>query len=258
MIVGAYGTLIGAGGGFILVPILLLLYPSESPEVITAISLAVVFFNALSGSFAYGKMRWIAYRSGILLAVATIPGAILGAISSAYATRQFFDFLFGFLLLAGALYLFLKRNASNEGAGSGASEKTIAFRESIRRGVYPFNWKIGVISSFFVGYASSLLGIGGGIIHVPIMVHLLNFPIKIAAATSLFIIVIRSLAGTVTHIPMGSFSGALPMIVCLSIGVIIGAQLGALMSARIHSRWVLHGLTLAIIIVGVRLIAAAV
>ena len=58
-VVGAYGTLIGAGGGFLLVPVLLLLYPRETPETITSISLAVVFFNALSGSIAYARMKRI-------------------------------------------------------------------------------------------------------------------------------------------------------------------------------------------------------
>src|SRR6185295_19952217 len=46
--VGTYGTLVGAGGGFVLVPALLIIYPDESPSSITSISLAVVFFNALS------------------------------------------------------------------------------------------------------------------------------------------------------------------------------------------------------------------
>ena len=53
VLIGACGTLIGAGGGFVLTP-LLLVCPHESPEIITSISLAVVFFNALSGSVAYG------------------------------------------------------------------------------------------------------------------------------------------------------------------------------------------------------------
>ena len=75
--VGAYGTLIGAGGGFVLVPFLLILYPHETAETITAISLAVVFFNALSGSIAYARMRRIEYRSGLIFSAATIPGAIL-------------------------------------------------------------------------------------------------------------------------------------------------------------------------------------
>ena len=52
LLIGAFGTLIGAGGGFILVPILLLIYPKENTELITSVSLAVFFFNALSGSWA--------------------------------------------------------------------------------------------------------------------------------------------------------------------------------------------------------------
>ena len=72
-VVGAYGTLIGAGGGFVLMPALLLLYRGESPELLTSISLAVVFFNALSGSFAYARMGRIDYKSGLLFSTTTIP-----------------------------------------------------------------------------------------------------------------------------------------------------------------------------------------
>jgi len=98
-VIGAYGTLIGAGGGFVLMPMLLLLYPEESPEVITGISLAVVFFNALSGSMTYARMRRIDYRSGFLFSTATIPGAILGALTTAYIPRRLFDAIFGFLMI---------------------------------------------------------------------------------------------------------------------------------------------------------------
>src|SRR5690349_25154318 len=86
--IGTFGTLIGAGGGFILVPILLILYPNEDTELISSISLAVVFFNALSGSWAYGRMIRIDYKYGIIFSVATIAGAILGAISTASGPRR--------------------------------------------------------------------------------------------------------------------------------------------------------------------------
>src|SRR5499427_7857457 len=79
VLIGAFGTLIGAGGGFVLTPMLLLVYPHESPEIITSISLAVVFFNAFSGSVAYARMQRIDYKSGVLLALATLPGPVIGA-----------------------------------------------------------------------------------------------------------------------------------------------------------------------------------
>ena len=90
IVIGAYGTIIGAGGGFVLMPILLLLYPEQSPELLTAISLAVVFFNASSGSAAYARMKRIDYKSGIIFSIATIPGAILGSISTSYINRNVF------------------------------------------------------------------------------------------------------------------------------------------------------------------------
>src|SRR4030042_4661092 len=112
-LIGTYGTLIGAGGGFILMPILLLLFPGENPELLTSISLAVVFFNAFSGSVAYAQMRRIDYRSGFLFSAATIPGAILGALTTAYIPRRLFDGIFGFLMIAASVFLLLRPNRKN-------------------------------------------------------------------------------------------------------------------------------------------------
>jgi uncharacterized membrane protein YfcA len=109
--VGAYGTLIGAGGGFVLMPLLLLSYPKESPDVLTSISLAVVFFNALSGSEAYGLMKRIDYRSGLMFAAATVPGAVLGALNTSYVPRHLFDAIFSVLMIAGATFLAIQPSA---------------------------------------------------------------------------------------------------------------------------------------------------
>ena len=93
--VGTVGTLIGAGGGFILVPVLLLLYPNEAPATITTISLIVVFFNAVSGSLAYARTKKIDYKTGVIFSLAAIPGSIFGAFATAAVKRQQFDLLFG-------------------------------------------------------------------------------------------------------------------------------------------------------------------
>src|SRR5436309_13816623 len=98
-VVGAFGTLIGAGGGFILVPALLLLYPSAKPSVITGISLAVVFFNAASGSVAYAREHRIDFRTGMAFAGAAVPGAIVGALAVGFLPCGVFDAGFGLLLI---------------------------------------------------------------------------------------------------------------------------------------------------------------
>lgn len=99
------GTLIGAGGGFILTPILLLLYPHDSAQTLTAISLAAVFFNAASGTTAYGRQRRIDYRSGIVFALATLPGAIAGVLVVGIVSRRVFDAIMGLVLALPAIWL---------------------------------------------------------------------------------------------------------------------------------------------------------
>ena len=96
--------------------ILLLLYPQETPEPLAGISLAVVFFNALSGSVAYARMKRIGYRSGLLFSAATIPGAILGALTTPYMPRRLFDGIFGLLLIAVSVFLFVKPGGREEAA----------------------------------------------------------------------------------------------------------------------------------------------
>jgi uncharacterized protein len=256
-VVGTYGTLIGAGGGFVLMPVLLLLYPDESPEIITSISLAVVFFNALSGSLAYSRMMRIDYKSGLLFAVATIPGAILGAFSTAYVPRRLFDAALGILMIAASIFLFFYT-----GKKTGESKGNYHFvRNLVEKDgavyTYSYNPMIGVGLSLFIGYLSSFLGIGGGIIHVPVLVSLLNFPVHIATATSHFILAIMALTGTIVHVMTGTFSHGVHRTIALAIGVLLGAQMGALLSSRIQGRWIIQGLAIALAFVGARIFIMA-
>jgi hypothetical protein len=258
--IGTYGTLRGAGGGFILMPILLLLYPGESPELLTSISLAVVFFNAFSGSVAYARMRRIDYRSGFLFSAATIPGAIFGALTTGYIPRRLFDVIFGLLMIAASVFLLLRPNRKNE-----VKEKSPNYhltRKLIEANgaghTYSYNPIVGVGLSLFVGFISSLLGIGGGIIHVPALVHILNFPVHIATATSHFILSVMAMTGTTVHIATGVFSHGVWRTVLLAIGVLLGAQLGARLSIRVHGDWIIRGLAIALGFVGVRILLMAV
>ncbi|MBN1344571.1 MAG: sulfite exporter TauE/SafE family protein [Phycisphaerae bacterium] len=251
-VVGAYGTLIGAGGGFILVPLLLLFYPHASPEVITSISLAVVFFNAFSGSVAYARMRRIHYKAGLLFAAATIPGAILGALTTSLIPRRAFDAILGILLIAAAAYLLLHPGRTQRANGEGFDEVTAA------PGTIQFNAYLGAGLSAVVGYLSSLLGIGGGGIHVTGMVELLRFPVHVATATSHFVLAIMALTGTIVHVVTGTFHHGVHRAVALSIGVVLGAQVGAMLSNRLKGVWIIRSLAAVLIVVAIRVLVQAV
>lgn len=255
-VLGACGTLIGAGGGFILVPALLLLYPDESPEIITSISLAVVFFNALSGSWAYARMGRIEYKSGLLFAAAAMPGAIVGALSTAWIPRHLFDALFGILMVAACVFLLLHPGRTQEAPRRERNNhvvKTLVDKNGVVHS-FSYNPNIGVGLSFIVGYISSALGIGGGIVHVPVLVRVLNFPVHVATATSHFILAIMALTGTLVHVAAGSFSHGVNRTLALGVGALIGAQVGALLSNRVKGSWIVRGLAIALGFVGVRLL----
>lgn len=249
---GTLGTLVGAGGGFLLAPFLLLVYPHERPQTIASISLAVVFFNALSGTSAYARMGRVDYRSGLLLSAATVPGAILGAYTTALLPRRTFDLIFAVVLVAGALLL-LWRPEVQSALGRGAFARRVTERDGT---VHEFSYNpwLAVGLSLVVGYVSSVLGIGGGIIHVPVLTAVLGFPVHIATATSHFALAVMAGTGTLTHIAAGAFhDGGVRRTLALGVGVLVGAQVGARLSSRVHGTWILRGLAAALILVALRL-----
>src|ERR1043165_7169187 len=86
-VVGIYGTMVGAGGGFLIVPVLLLVWHLP-PAIAAGTSLSVVFLNASAGSFSYARQGRIDYKSGILLAIPTLPGSVLGAFVSKQRSEE--------------------------------------------------------------------------------------------------------------------------------------------------------------------------
>jgi len=257
--VGIIGTMIGAGGGFILVPILLIIFPNKTPEEITSISLAVVFFNAVSGTLAYQKMKRIDYKSGILFSIATVPGAILGSLVVGMLSRNIFNVIFGTLLIIIASYLALKpdnkKDISTKISDKFTTRKIIDSDNN--EYVYGYNKTLGMALSLVVGFVSSLLGIGGGIIHVPILVHTLNFPVHLATATSHFVLAIMAFTGSLVHLYNGSLDNSFSEVIFLAIGAIIGAQIGARISNKLHGRLIIRLLAVALAIVGIRILFLA-
>jgi len=260
LLVGGFGTLIGAGGGFILVPVLLLLYPHESPDVITSISLAVVFFNSLSGSISYSRLKRIDYKSGIILAVATIPGSIVGSIITSYVPRNTFNEIFGVIMIIMGVLLVLKKENGKNNCGEikkNYISRTVIDSDKIKY-VYSYNPVLGIAISVVVGFLSSFLGIGGGIIHVPALVNLLNFPVHIATATSHFILVMMSFTGSLVHLFDGTLTKGILKIAALAIGVIFGAPIGASLSKKLKGQIIIKSLAVALALSGVKIFLMAI
>jgi len=253
--VGAYGTLVGAGGGFALVPILLLVYPRQSPAQLTAVSLAVVFANVVSGSIGYSRLKRIDYRTGLILAPATIPGAVIGALVVGAIPRAAFDAVMGSALILVSGFLLLKPHGSIPLAlgGRWVISRTLVDSDG-NRYQYRFNLALAIVASFGIGFVSSLLGIGGGIVQVPILTSFFAFPAHIASATSQFVQIFTSGFGALTHVLHGDYASFVSVTVALAVGVIIGAQFGAVISRRVADSAIIRLLAVALGLVGIRLL----
>jgi hypothetical protein len=253
--VGTFGTLVGAGGGFILTPALLLIYPHSTPELLTAISLVAVFFNASSGSAAYAYQRRIDYRSGAIFALATLPGAIVGVLVAGRVSRPLFDVLMGIALAGLGVWLVVGPGERLQPELGPGTPRTLVDR---RGETYSYRARVGLGAalSVVVGFVSSFLGIGGGVVHVPVLVSLLGFPTHIATATSHFVLAFMALTAVATHVYEGSFSGGagVDRAAAISVGIVIGAQAGAHLSQRLSSTVIHRLLAFGLLALAIRLI----
>lgn len=258
--VGTIGTMIGAGGGFILVPLLLLTHSQFTPEMVTAVSIVIVAANAISGSVAYGRSGRIDFRAGMLFALFTIPGSVLGVFTTRYIPHAVFNVIFGILLLLLALFLLFKKQEpavrDTEGQPKKGQRSAVLTDNENTTYRYTYNAYTGAAISVIVGYLSPLLGIGGGIIHVPAMVNWLGFPVHIATATSHFILAVMASVSVLVHVLQGNYTDPyiLRMVVWLCIGVIPGAQAGAWLSHKIKGKVIVMALAVCLAIVALRLL----
>jgi uncharacterized protein len=256
--VGIYGTIIGAGGGFLLVPVLILLYPDLPPESITALSLGVVFFNAASGTQAFVRQKRIDYEAGAIFTLATIPSAVVGALATSLLAAEAFEAAFAVFLAAAGIWLLLPRPT--------AVRVTPPSRRMRRHSVtdidefiyvYWFDPWLALVLGIVIGVVASLFGVGGGIFLVPAMVMLMRMPGHIATATSTFILLFTGGAGALVHLVTGHFAGLAGEEFALAAGSLVGAQVGAVISRRLvhHQEVISRFFSLALLLVAARLLA---
>ncbi|MCA9828455.1 MAG: sulfite exporter TauE/SafE family protein [Nitrosopumilus sp.] len=213
---GILGSMIGLGGGIVLVPVLTFLgFP---PTVAASSSLFGALSNAVASTISYSRQKRIAYSLGLKLGLLSIPGTILGAFLSTDISPNGFKILFGLVLIASAVYIFVRKRIENV-------EKTLSAQMMI----------FAVGASFFAGLLSAFFGIGGGIIFVPLMIVGMGMTMKKAAPTSQLILLFSSLSGVIAHSILGHpdfFQAGL-----LAIGSFIGGLIGARLSLNVKERY---------------------
>lgn len=244
IVIGTIGTLIGAGGGFLLVPILIFLFPDYSASQITAISMLAVLANSCSGSIAYSLRKQVHWKSVLLYTMFAIPGIYSGVLINRYVSRNSFATLFGIFVIILSSYLILKTLKKN----LFVAEKSHTFQPP--RHIYI----VGSFVSIFIGLISAFFGIGGGVIHVPLLSTVLLYPVHLAAGTSHMILALTSTFGVWEHYQLKSYAEVGDFQPYLIVGVVVGAQFGAYLSKHVSSINILRILSICLLFVGLRMI----
>jgi uncharacterized membrane protein YfcA len=241
LVAGFLGSALGVGGGFIIVPVLTLALRLPI-QVAIGSSLVAIVANSCTASSVYTKARLTNVKLGLLLETATIPGAIIGGLTVAFISPSILSILFGLILLYVAYTMVVRRHLMSEDVPSADnSAAPDSLSASLANSYYDKNlgkvvtYKVsqipaGLGAGFFAGVLSSLLGIGGGIIKVPVIHLVMGLPMKAAIATSAFMIAITAAAGALLYHHNGYIY---PFIVApLVIGAVIGARVGVELTQR--------------------------
>jgi Predicted permeases len=255
LIAAVFGSIVGLGGGIIIVPSLILFGPLLTGEPIghdTAVgtSLAVLIVTALASTLSYMKDKRVDFRVAWLLFVTSGPAAMLGSALTGRLAGGPFQVAFGvFMLLMAVLLILRDRMKPSSRAWPIRRVWTDATGQAHE---YGFALLPGLLVGFGVGLVSGLFGIGGGSLFVPVMVILFRFPPHVAAATSMFVIFLSSLLGSGVKASLGEIDWLLAA--ALLPGAWVGGKLGAWIARRMSGQGLLWLLRVTLLVLAVRMI----
>ncbi|GAE27421.1 hypothetical protein JCM9140_3568 [Halalkalibacter wakoensis JCM 9140] len=252
---GTLGSLMGLGGGIVVVPALLMLGSFAlidiTPQVAVGTSLLIMIFTGISATLSYLKQKTVDYKSGLLFFSASGPGAIVGTwLNRGFDTNSFQIYL-GFFILFVSFILFIRHYLKPLPRSGKGIERSYKSEDGT---VYTYGYRVlpVLIIAFVVGMLSGLFGIGGGSLLVPAMIVLFAFPPHLAVATSMFIILLSAMVGSISHVLQGNVNWLYAL--ALVPGAWFGGTLGAAINRRLSSTKLVFILRLLLIVMAIRLI----
>lgn len=250
-----FGSIVGLGGGIIIVPMLILLggaltgAPIEHATAV-GVSLSVLIVTALASTMSYKRRGIVDFRSAFLLFITSGPAAVAGSSLTGMFKSNNFQLSFGLFMLVMAILLIV-RDYLKPFTKQWPIERSIT---DAKGQIHTYSYSIPVMLGIglAVGFISGLFGIGGGSLFVPVMVLLFRFPPHVAAATSMFVIFLSSILGSATHAALGEMNWLL--VAVLAPGAWIGGKLGAIISAKMSGKGLLWLLRITLLILAIQLI----
>lgn len=233
---GALGTLLGVGGGVVLVPALALVLGVPLRLAVPA-SLVCIVATSVAGSIVHLRRHRVAIRLAVDLEWFTVMGAVTGGLVAALVPSGPLFFLFALMVAATAVRLWPRKTPAQEDAEAAAR---------------PMRMGAARVASVGAGLVSSLLGVGGGIFKVPIMKLLLGLPFDRAAATSTYMIGITTAAGALVYIVRGDVHYGITATTML--GTLVGSAGAAAVGHRVNNRLLQQAFAVLLLYVAIQMV----
>jgi uncharacterized membrane protein YfcA len=255
---GSFGSLLGLGGGILLVPALTLVLGLDIRYAIGGSIVSVIATSSGAGA-AYLSEHRVNMRVGMFLELATTLGALVGALLAGLVASRWLYLVFAAVLLltSGAMWRNpeLRPRPARPDPLADRLRLHGRAREDASGELRPYrvcNTRLGLAASGLAGAISGLLGIGGGILKVPAMNLVMRLPLKSAAATSNFMIGVTAAASAGVYFVRGDVDPFVAGPVAL--GVLLGTQLGTRLLPRVGSGFLRRTFTLVLLVVAVQMV----
>ena len=233
---GIFGALFGLGGGVIFVPVLMLIFGLEPTEAV-AISLIGIIAGSVGASTVLVDKGLSNVRLGLLLEITTCVGAIAGAIIATYLDSWILMVLFSVIIIYSGIRMIVNPERTVEPATGEDTAMTFRYTdesvgEDVRYEVQNVGSGMGLCT--IAGALSSMTGVGGGAVKVPLMNIHMHVPMKAASSTSSYMIGITAFSGAITYF----FAGEVILVyaACVAIGAFVGSLVGARYARKVPAK----------------------
>ncbi len=254
-LIGAYSIAIGAGGGVLIAPLLLIRYPGADPALLTTASLTAVLITSTASSAIVIPERRVDLRVALLIALLiaaiSVPAGLIGALATIELPREAFAIGFAVLLTALAIYIILKPTAPDPPPDAEGAHRVIEDRDGNR---FEYHIPVGrsIAPNVGMAFLSALAGIGGGPIGVPIMTRIMRIPHAIAVPTIQVKTAIYAASIVAFHLALGHAGEPLKDVPFLGLGVLLANPIGQRMRRRLGEGPLMHALALILLVVAAR------
>jgi len=261
IVAGFVGSLLGIGGGLIIIPFLSIFFKLNMHQAAAA-GLVSVIATSSGAASAYVKDRLTNLRVGMFLQLATVIGGVLGAILSGFLPTKVLSLIFGILLLYNS-YLMIKNRKSDETPKKiGKISKSASFlklygsyfdkilNREIEYSAQNTFW--GFLMMVFAGILSGLLGIGSGIFKVLALDTIMKLPFKVSTATSNFMMGVTALSSISIYLARGDI--VYDICAAVAAGVLFGSLIGAKVMPHVKSKYLKIGFAIILVYTAIEMI----